>query len=132
MKPDSISPPAGATAFTTNDDADIIAAWDRLRAANDGLDAIVDQNTETPEMVALWKARDAAESDIQAATANTVLGVEMQLWCNLMHSVPKAADESAVLRRDIQYFTARDEQWDWTERLILSAIRSLRAMGGEA
>ena len=40
------------------------------------------------------------------------------------------ADEREVLNEDLPALSAREHTFDWTVRLVLSAIRSLRAAGG--
>jgi hypothetical protein len=80
----------------------------------------------------LWAAVHADEVFIGESTAKTLLGVEIQLWCIVSHDVPQWEWELAVFRRDISAFDGLDEHLDWSTRVALQAIRSLRAMGGEA
>lgn len=128
MEPNSTAAPEGATALTTNDDAAILAAWQRMNELRKEIDAIDDTDKDGH----LWEAFHCDEHVIQGCTAATIAGAEIQLWCHLLHSVPSAHDERAVLGRDLARFLGREDQYDWTERLVFSAIRSLRAIGGAA
>lgn len=118
-------------------DAEILAAWEQHKAAHavyaklpwgDGLPL----GCYTPEEQAQWDAIDAAEAIIHRAVAQTPDGVEIQLWVSLSHSLTDRADEQAARARDLGYFLTEEERFDWTDRLVISAIRSLRAMGGQA
>lgn len=128
MKPDSITAPTGATALTTSNDAEIIAAWQRMNETRQAIDALDDTDQDSD----LWEAFGRDEHVIQGNTAATIAGAEIQIWCHLLHTVPSADDERAVLCRDVAYFVDREGEYDWTERLVISAIRSLRAIGGAA
>lgn len=112
------------------DDADILAAWQRMTEARAAIDALGDNDVDRDN--ALWEAFGADEKVIQSATAATIPGAEIQLWCNMLHLVPAADDERAALRRDLDHFAATETSHDWTARLVFSAIRSLRAIGGAA
>lgn len=120
MKPDN------TRIASAKPDADILAAWDRIGANNREIDAL--DGSDLAKDNALWNEISTDERVIHAATAATPAGVEIQLWCYLMHSVPSSDDEKAVLRRDIAYFMDRETDYDWTERLVFSAIRSLHSM----
>ncbi|KTE20597.1 hypothetical protein ATE67_10145 [Sphingopyxis sp. H050] len=133
MDADSTRAPDGATDLTTKNDAAILAAWERFAANRK---AVGELREETPGYEAkeerLWAAVHADEVFIGESTAKTLLGVEIQLWCIVSHDVPQWEWELAVFRRDISAFDGLDEHLDWSTRVALQAIRSLRAMGGEA
>lgn len=133
MTVDSTTAPAGATALSTKDDADIIAAWERFA---DNRKAVGELREEMPDYEAeeerLWTAIGVDEALIGRSVAMTVVGAEIQLWCIVSHDVPQWEWEMAVFRRDISYFDGIDEQLDWSTRMALQAIRSLRAIGGAA
>ena len=112
------------------DDADIIAAWQRMGEARQAIDALADCASEQDN--ALWAAFGRDEKQIQSAVASTLTGAEIQLWCNMLHLVTADDDERAALRRDLDHFAASEASHDWTVRLLFSAIRSLRAVGGAA
>lgn len=133
MKADSISAPNGATTLSTNDDAAIIAAWERHKAAHavyaalpfgDGLPL----GSYTPEEQEQWDVIDAAEAVIKDNVATTPAGIEIQLWVSLAHNLSDQVDEQAAHDRDLDYFLADEGRFDWTDRLVIAAIRSLRAM----
>ncbi len=133
---DSTRAPAGATTFTTKPDGNILAAWDRITAAHAAIAectaAPTDGSLYSPEEQAQWRVNDAAEVEILKAIADSPVGVEIQLWVALIHLVEGGDAECAILRRDLGWFAERGADMNWSERLILSAVRSLRAMGGEA
>lgn len=124
------------TALAKSDVA-IVAAWDSHKTAHSiyadlPFGEVLPLGSYTPEEQAQWDVIDAAELVIQTTTAQTPLGVEIQLWVCLCHSLTDREAEQAARRCDLAYFLADEEQLDWSDRLVLSAIRSLRAMGGAA
>ena len=114
---------------TTNQDAKgdatIVAAWHRMGDTRQTIDALPDGDDRENE---LWEAFGRDEHAIQKVCASQPVGAEIQLWCNLLHNVGSNEDEMAALRRDLEWFLGREDRYDWTERLTLSAIRSLRSM----
>src|SRR3546814_15551990 len=75
--------PDGATTFTNNDAA-ILAAWDRRAAAFAILQALPDNprgDGEPTERHAQWAIIDAAEAEIRASVATTASGTAMPLSC---------------------------------------------------
>jgi hypothetical protein len=67
------------------------------------------------------------EDVIRGATATTKRGAACQLWVALDHMVTHRDEEAAILREDIGWLLAKDSDFDWHERLILAALRSLTA-----
>lgn len=121
--------PEGATTFTNNDAA-ITAAWDRRAAAFLAVRALPDDPTtggETDEQSAEWAIIDAAEEDIRSSVAATSRGAEIQLWCAAVYQFDDAEDEAPCYRGDLDYFIAQGDKRDWKDRLLLAALRSLRA-----
>src|SRR3546814_6875673 len=87
--------PDGATTFTNNDAA-ILAAWDRRAAAFAILQALPDNprgDGETPERHAQWAIIDAAEAEIRSSVATTARGAEIQLWCAVVYQFDDARSE---------------------------------------
>lgn len=126
---------AGLAKQTASDaDPAILDAWERRRAAYGRYNALphseVPGEGYTPEEQREWGIIDAAEETIRAATAHTPVGVSVQLWVSLQHHLTKREDDEACLNRDIAAFDARDGDMDWTERLIVAALRSLKTMEG--
>lgn len=133
MVDDSTSAPDGATTLSTNDDAEIIAAWERFAANRKAVGELREEDPAyEAEETRLWDAVGEDEVFIATTAASTPLGIEIPLWCILSHDVPQWEDELAVFRRDLDHLDRIDSQLDWTTRLALQAIRSLRAMGGAA
>lgn len=117
------------------DDAAILAAWDRRAAAFLAVRALPDDSTtggETDAQAAQWAIIDAAEAEIVTSVATTARGAESQLWCAAVYQFDSAEDEGPCYRADLDYFTAQGDRRDWKDRLLIAAIRSLRAIGGAA
>lgn len=134
MNADSISAPEGATTFTNNDAA-IIAAWDRMIAAYATYDNLAEHTGEgaySAEEQAQWDIIDAAELVIYNAVASTPRGAELQLWAAVNNTLTERDACAAALRQDLAWFDANGEGLDWTERNLISVLRSLRAIGGAA
>ena len=131
MERNSTRAPEGATTFTNKDDAAIIAAWDHRAAAFASLQALPDNprgDGETPERHAQWAIIDVAEAEICTSVATTPRGAEIQLWCAAVYQFDAAEDEGPCYLGDLDYFTAQGDRLDWKDKLLIAAIRSLRAM----
>lgn len=113
-------------------DAPIINALASYRAARATYDALpvseVEGEQETTEELAEWARMDAAEWEIMECPATTPQGVEAKLWLWLLHNQSPKEDDVAALAGDLGHFMATAADRDWSERLIISAIASLRAM----
>jgi hypothetical protein len=120
------------SAPTNKTDAAILAAFGRWSVASALYGAapvsICPKSAETPEEAAQTAIIDAAEAEVLAAVATTPLGVEIQLWMALCHIETDREAGNAIEIMDIDWFLLDEGRWDWNVRLILSAIRSLRAM----
>lgn len=125
-----------APATDAHPDAAIIAAWEQRAAAYAVYETLAEHTGDGPyseDELAQWTVIDLAEMLIRNVPAKTVRGAEIQLWCALYHSVGAGAGETgAALRGDLDWFDATGEELDWSDKLVLSAIRSLRAIGGAA
>ena len=55
----------------------------------------------------------------------------MQLWTSLYYLFLQNDQVNATYRCDLDWFAARDKDYDWSERLAFASIRSLRAMQAE-
>ncbi|MBL9066452.1 MAG: hypothetical protein JNN10_09185 [Sphingopyxis sp.] len=86
----------------------------------------------TPEEKAQIDIMDAAENLICAATATTPQGVAIQLWTALAHVEQDREPEAAINIMDLDWFLLDETRFDWNVRLILAALKSLRAIGGAA
>lgn len=127
----STTAPAKGT-LTSKDDAAILAAWDRRATAFLAARALPDDSTtggETDGQSAQWAIVDAAEAEIRAAIASTPRGAEIQLWTAATYIFDSADDEPPCYRGDLEYFEAQGDQRDWTDRLLIAALRSLREQG---
>jgi hypothetical protein len=130
MGADSTLAPPSATTLTTNDDAAIFAAWDRRKAAYAKLEELRPEDISadyTPEERDQFGILDAAEETIRSSTATTARGVELQLWTGLYHLFAKGEASAAALNGDLAWFDANEDEPDWSDRLVIAAIRSLRA-----
>src|SRR3546814_17834215 len=104
--------PDGATTFTNNDAA-ILAAWDRRAAAFAILQALPDNprgDGETPERHAQWAIIDAAEAAIRSSVAATASGAAIQLWCDVVYLFDVSEDEAPRFRRSLIYFYGHYER----------------------
>lgn len=119
---------------STKDDAALIAAWDRRAAAFLAVRELPDEpemdRGETPEQKAQWDIIDAAEKEIRSQVATTPRGVEIQLWTAATFLFDSNENEAPTFRADLDHFLAKGDGLDWSERLVLAALVSLRAMGG--
>jgi len=132
MTSDSTTAPNGATTLTTKPDAAIIAAFDRRAAAFHAARALpCDPATggETEAQSAYWATIDAAEEEIRATVATTPRGAELQLWIAATYALNAPEDEAPCYRTDLEYFEAQGDKRDWTDRLMIAALRSLREQG---
>lgn len=123
------------TTTPAKDDAAILAAWDRRAAAFLAVRALPDDDTaggETDEQSAQWSIIDVAEAEICTSVATSARGAELQLWTAATYQFDAAEDEAPCYRADLDYFTAQGDRRDWKDRLLIAAIRSLRAIGGAA
>ena len=106
-------------------------AWEARQAAYERYNALpfseAPDAPHTPAEAAEWAIIDGADETIHSTVASTPHGAAIQLWVALQHSITSRQDEAAILRRDLEWF-ADDEKQDWKHRLILSALRSLKAM----
>ena len=122
----AVAIPAAAYA---SEDAAILAAWDRRKAAYHAINSNPDLEPGEPEEERYWAIVDEVEETIRAATAKTPLGVEVQLWMALYHSASMNADGDAiVLRGDLEALATIERGLDWNAKIILAAIRSVRSM----
>lgn len=131
MGADSTRAPDGATTFTNKDDAAMIAAWDRRATAFATLQELPENprgDGETPERLAQWAIIDVAEAEICTGIATTARGAELQLWCAAVYQFDAAEDEGPCYLGDLGHFTARGDRLDWKDKLLIAALRSLRAM----
>jgi hypothetical protein len=117
-------------------DAAILAAWGHRSVASaiySGLPFSDCPNAAyTPEEKEQVDIMDAAEEVIRAAVATTPQGVAVQLWTALAHIEQDRDPETAINIMDLDWFLLDEGRFDWSTRLILAALKSLRAMGGAA
>jgi len=124
------------TTTTPAKDAAILEAWGRRSVANAIYIRLPFSDSPnaayTPEELAQIEIMDAAEMAICKATATEPRGVAVQLWTALAHIETDREAEAAINIMDLDWFLLDDERFDWNVRLILAALKSLRAMGGAA
>ena len=123
-----------ASAAPVRADAEIIAAWGRRSVANAIYGTLPFSDCPgkayTPEEQEQLDIIDAAEELIHTAAATTPQGAAIQLWTALAHIEQTQEAEVAINIMDLDWFLMDEARFDWPVRLILSALRSLRAMGG--
>jgi hypothetical protein len=125
-----------AIAAPARPDADILAAWGRRSVANAIYGTLpfsaCPGEAYTPEEKEQVDIIDAAEELIHASTAVTPRGAAIQLWTALAHIEQTREAEVAINIMDLDWFLIDETRFDWPVRLILSTLKSLRAMGGAA
>jgi hypothetical protein len=119
-------------------DADILRAWERRKAAFKRYNSLpMDVDTDptfdrkdhmTDAERAEWAVIDAAEAEIVTATATTPSAIAAQLWTALSHTLSERRHDEAAQKGDLAAMLTFEGELEWTERLILSALRSLNAM----
>lgn len=109
----------------------IMEAWQRRQAAYtlyNTLPYSENDSDYTPEEKEQWAIIDATEKVIRETVARTPAEVSVQLWTSLQHTFTNREEDEAACFGDLAFFEARDEDLDWTVRLIIAALRSLKAM----
>ena len=111
-------------------DGDLIAAF-KLREdfQRKYLDLPVNMEAEAfAGETQLQNAVDLAEGFAALALARTPRGVEIQLWTALSHMVDDPEQDWRTYSGDLEFFSGRANELDWPAKLVLAAIKSLRAM----
>lgn len=132
MGTDSTTAPNGATTLTTNPDAAILAAFERRAIAFEATRALpCDPVTggESDEQSEQWAIIDAAEEEMRSTIATTPRGAELQIWLAATYVFDSDKDEPRCYTADLEYFEAQGNKRDWTDRLMIAALRSLREQG---
>ena len=121
--------PGSAVAPTAAPDAAIEAAWIKRQEIYAAF--LDDENWEDAASTRYWNAIDEQEEIIRRCVATTPRGVLIQLWCALYHSsaVYSQEQDRAVTRADFDAVESMDGNMDWSDRLLLASLRSLKAMG---
>lgn len=133
MKFDSITAPAGATALTTTGDAEMAALFSERRDAQIAyMNLPTTGDRDSAEAVRLDDLVGKLETAAERADVATVTGVEMKLWIALSHLVVDPDQDRRSYGADLEFFEQNVRDLDWPARMVLSAIRSLRACGGAA
>lgn len=111
-------------------DTAIIAAWEAFKAAHIDLDQMDDEllGTETKEEIAIWERVDAAEQIIFETPATSPQGIKCKLMVTLYHKLTQRVDSQALLAGLFEALEAKERGMEWPDRMILSAILSLRMM----
>lgn len=103
---------------------DALARW---QAAHRERSALPDGKDIDEREQPFWDIIDGAEEVIRSTKATSPGGIAAKLWVALEHDMALAMDSRIAREADISAF-ADDSGQDWTIRLILSALRSLKAM----
>jgi hypothetical protein len=112
-------------------DADILAAFAKRCTAYEG---VTHPAASTKHDDAAWNEINEVERFLELCQAQTPRGVELQLWAALSHLIDDhpAGVEARSYQADLACFVGMKDALDWPARLIVSALQSLRAMGGAA
>lgn len=121
------------TTNTTRPDGPLLDAWDRRNAAWARYEALPDTdllhtNSAEAECIAI---ADAAEEIIRIETAATPRGVAIQLWLSLSHTsdASQRSVSELVNREDLASLLSQEDEFDYSTRMHLAALRSLASMG---
>lgn len=112
---------------SANPDAAIIAAWERRKAAYARFETLPFEDAAGE--AAFWATVDAEEEVIRSATARTPRGVMIQILVALNHTFTDRETDEALQRGDLASLAANEQDYDWSERMTVAALRSLEAMG---
>jgi hypothetical protein len=114
----------------TKNDIAIIAAWEAFKAAHTDLDQMDDDllGTETEQENAIWNRVDAAEQIVLQTPATTPQGLQCKLMVALYHRLSQRIYSKALLAGLFEALEAKERGMDWPDRLLFSAIQSLRRM----
>ena len=104
----------------------ITAAWERIKAARAEWH-LATEDDEASEQTC-WKVCDREEDLICATNGGTARSAEVHLWLALLHTVTTRSEDAMAIAEDIEAFSAHESEMDWNVRLMLAAIRELRAM----
>lgn len=114
-------------------DGPILDAWERRNTAWARYEALPDTdplhtNAAEAECIAI---ADAAEEIIRIETAATPRGVEIQLWLSLSHAsdASQRSVSELVNREDLASLLSQEDEFDYSTRMHLAALRSLASMG---
>jgi hypothetical protein len=117
------------TNSTQNPDTAILEAAQRIKSAHADMAGMI--QLPDPEAAAFWNMIDADEQLIASVIATTPQGVAAQVWASLSHGLTDRRHNAAADRHDLAYFTPEVERdLDWSDNLLLAALRSLTAMEG--
>lgn len=103
-------------------------AWEQIKSKRAKLQKLADTPGSDPSANALWSQVDQYERAIHASEESGVHAIEAKLWCALTHLLTDRSDEALALNGDLAALNERDSALDWPERLILSALRSVRGL----
>lgn len=107
-------------------------AWlDARRAyaqAPDGTPDERDKDGYTVEQRRLLARMDIAEHAIQHARADTVCGILPKLLLALHYASDTCDAEEAIMSGDLQQIYDLEEHWPWSDRMVISAIKSIAKM----
>lgn len=111
------------------DDKAVFAAWDRRKAAYDGLCALGDEGNEAEENH-LYGEISAAEEELSACTASTTRGAAAQIWAGIFEAIFSSEDKvsQALWERDAEYLRSLGDRLDPSARMIVAGLRSLELM----
>jgi hypothetical protein len=80
----------------------------------------------------IWHRIDRAETALRSQVASTPHGAELQLWVALHHAVTTGTHDAIIQSHNLAAVEKIDGELDWTARMIVAAIRSLRSQGAQA
>lgn len=103
-------------------------AWEQIKSKRAQIEEFADLPGSAAASNAIWSDIDNLERMIQASDENSPSAIEARLWCALAHLLTDRDDEALVAKGDLAALNEREAALDWPERLIVSALRSIRSL----
>ena len=102
-------------------------AWQNIKAARAEWNRAAEDDEAAEQLH--WQVVDREEEVIRVTQGGTARSAEIKIWLAVLHTLTSRHDDDNTMREDLAAISAGEVELDWTARLMLSAIRDLRAMG---
>lgn len=101
-------------------------AWQKIKAARAAWH-LATEDDEAAEQLH-WQIVDSEEEVIRVTQGGTARSAEVKLWLSFLHSIRTRSEDANAIAEDVDALSADEGELDWNARLVLAAIRDLRAM----
>lgn len=121
---------ASSTEAPKNGDSALVAAWEEARALSQALNTGDEVLPYEKELLARLVQTELFIAD---APATTTAGILAKLQLAALNCCDDPADNAAMVSGDYEHLQkSASNQWDFNDRVVFSALQSLRAMRAEA